>query len=145
MTEKGIYEIARMLEDTEAVEQEFRRAMNVLRGNVETKYVDKIHAVVRRHQQIVREHPSREVVLLKALREFTDENSIGSLNRAIETLQFLDTARSVGRDISELSALWKAGSIQMSSQESSKEGPQKKDNTVELTGLLLTLALCGKL
>lgn len=141
MSENTIFSLARTLQQTNGLEQDFARMMSSLKDSIETEYLQKIRDAADTEKQLSVEHPPREVTLLRALSAFTDDNGREQIDRMTRSLLFLHSMQHIRQNVQHLSAgnLLEARSAAGGTQED-LPSPQ----SAEMAALLLTLALADR-
>ena len=138
MSDNKIYEIARMINNSSPLNEDVVNALEVLRNNFQNNYVRRlVHAA---GSEKAKTHPSREVVLLKALKSFGDKNSMRNIDRAIEMLTTFQAINNVQYTLNTLKQ--NQTSIQMKSS-LAKNHPADiiSPSSINIAGLLLTMEL----
>ena len=141
MAKNELYELTRLIEDREGLQNDFTKVMELFRETLHKKYVTKIHAAANAQQDAVVEHPPKEVTLLRAMRAFTDETGQDKMDNIIQTLLFMNTVRNINEKVSDLTEGKNQMLQTMSSEGNLPAEPEFSENSTRITGLLLTLAL----
>ena len=143
MGEKNrIYELTRQLTNTNIIDEDVYHAIDILRDNFHKNYVRKLYLTAEGEEDKVKKKPPREVVLLRALKGFSSPAALPQIDQAIEMLTILRTAENIQGSLGQISKM--DSSIEM--QSSGEEVPEVVNPaSAQLTGVLLTLALLGKL
>jgi len=132
MSENTVYTLAKTLQKTDGLEKDFAQMLSALRDTVEKEYLLKIRSAANAETAFAKEHPPKEVTLLRALSAFMDEGGRAQLDRMTKGLMFVQ--RGVA-DFSEGNLL----------AARSAEGGAPEDlpsaQSARMAGLLLTLAL----
>ena len=146
MPEKDkIYELTKLVEHHDDLSENFYRTMQNLQESFQKKYVRKLYSALDSKQQFVKEHPSREVVLLRALKGYANEPGRGNIDRAIDMLMFFQTANTIKSSLYNIQNE-NTGRINMASNESGQDGEDSVSNAaISMTGLLMALAMTKKL
>ena len=128
MSENTVYTLAKTLQKTDGLEKDFAQMLSALRDTVEKEYLLKIRSAANAETAFAKEHPPKEVTLLRALSAFMDEGGRAQLDRMTKGLMFLHTLQHVQRGVADFS-----------------EGGAPEDlpsaQSARMAGLLLTLAL----
>lgn len=136
----GIYEITKLIGDKEGFEQDFSDIINSFKETLQKKYLSKLHSVANAQQSAVVEHPPKEVTLLRALREFTDESNKGQMNQMIDIMLFMNTVQNIQSNLSSLTQSHAQTIHQMSNGDEPAE-PDTFQSNAQIAGILLTMAL----
>ena len=139
MSENTVYTLAKTLQKTDGLEKDFAQMLSALRDTVEKEYLLKIRSAANAAAEaFAKEHPPKEVTLLRALSAFMDEGGRAQLDRMTKGLMFLHTLQHVQRGVADFSE----GNLLA---ERSAEGGAPEDlpsaQSARMAGLLLTLAL----
>lgn len=148
MGEKNrIYELTKQLTTTTPIDEDIYNAIDILKNNFHKNYVRKLYMAAEGEEDKVKKQPPREVVLLRALKGFTSPSALPQIDHAIEMLTLLRTAENIQDTLGKLPNNKKNIEMQSSGGEISGEEPDQEINPAgaQLTGVLLTLALLGKL
>ncbi|WP_458407161.1 hypothetical protein [Anaerotignum sp.] len=136
MSENTIYALARTLQQSNGLKQDFNQMLSALQNTIETEYLQKIRTAAKTEKTFSVEHPPKEVTLLRALSAFTDENGREQLDRISQSLMFLHTMQHIQQNVQALSA---GNLLEIRSAEGTEALPSP--HSVQMAGLLLTLAL----
>ena len=77
--------------------------LSALRDTVEKEYLLKIRSAANAETAFAKEHPPKEVTLLRALSAFMDEGGRAQLDRMTKGLMFLHTLQHVQRGVADFS------------------------------------------
>ena len=97
MSENTVYTLAKTLQKTDGLEKDFAQMLSALRDTVEKEYLLKIRSAANAETAFAKEHPPKEVTLLRALSAFMDESGQAQLDRMTKGLMFLHTLQHVPR------------------------------------------------
>lgn len=140
-----LYELTRMIDDKQTMESEFSDIFQTLRQMIQKKYVNKLHHVVESEQRDIKEHPPKEVNLLKAMREFTPPEQRQGFDRLIDMAMLMNTASKMRGDLSYIAEQSKPSVPRGNELTGSLHAMENEPNTLEesanITGILLTMAL----
>ena len=141
MSENTIYTLARTLQQTSGLKQDFSQMLSSLQNTIETEYLQKIRTAAKTEKSFSVEHPPKEVTLLRALSAFTDEKGREQLDRISQSLLFLHTMQNIQQNVQTFSAgtLLEARSADGNTAE---EMPSAR--SAQMAGLLLALALADQ-
>ena len=92
MSENTVYTLAKTLQKTDGLEKDFAQMLSALRDTVEKEYLLKIRSAANAETAFAKEHPPKEVTLLRALSAFMDEGGRAQLDRMTKGLMFLHPA-----------------------------------------------------
>lgn len=81
MSENTVYTLAKTLQKTDGLEKDFAQMLSALRDTVEKEYLLKIRSAANAETAFAKEHPPKEVTLLRALSAFMDESGQAQLDR----------------------------------------------------------------
>lgn len=138
MSENTVYTLAKTLQKTDGLEKDFSQMLSALQDTIEKEYLLKIRSAANAETAFAKEHPPKEVTLLRALSAFVDEGGKQQLDRMTKGLMFLHTLQHIQRGVSDFSegTLLAARSTEGGTTE---EPPSPR--SAKMAGLLLTLAL----
>lgn len=134
-----ILELTRLFENPDALSADLTDAMNSIRESLQKNYLRRLHAAANEQKTQTREHPPREVTLLRALKQFAGDNA-SAMDQVIDTLLFLTAFQNMQ---TELKAVKHRPRYTMRANEEGEAAPAA--DATDLTGLLLTLAFFEKL
>lgn len=140
MSENTIFSLARTLQQTDGLEQDFSRMLSSLKDSIETEYLRKVRDAASAEKQFSVEHPPREVTLLRALSAFTDDNGKEQIDRMTRSLLFLHSMQHIRQNVQSLSA---GNLLEARSADGTREDLPSPQST-EMAMLLLTLALADQ-
>lgn len=142
MNKNELYELTRLIGNSGGLENDFSQIMQLFKETLEKKYVSKLHAAAKSQELAVIESPSREVNLMRAVQAFTNENGHSQMDKMIEQLQLINAIKNINESVSSLSQ-----NREQMLQAMSADGKAPlieadfPENSPQLTGLLLTLAM----
>ncbi|MGE4213894.1 MAG: hypothetical protein AB7E42_03840 [Anaerotignaceae bacterium] len=142
-----IYELTKQLTNTNPIDEDIYNVIDTLKNNFHKNYVRKLYLAAEGEEDKVKKKPPREVVLLRALKGFSSPSALPQIDQAIEMLTLLRTAENIQGSLGQLSNAKKSIEMQSNGEEISGEEPVEEIDpaSAKLTGVLLTLALLGKL
>ena len=112
--------------------------LSALRDTVEKEYLLKIRSAANAETAFAKEHPPKEVTLLRALSAFMDEGGKQQLDRMTKGLMFLHTLQHVQRGVADFS---EGNLLAARSAEGGAPEDLPSAQSARMAGLLLTLAL----
>ena len=142
MSEHTLYALAKTLQNTSALEQDFSDMLSSLRNTVEKEYLLKIRSAASQEKSFAVEHPPREVTLLRALSAFTDDNGRQQIDRMAQSLLFLHTLQQVQRRVDTFSA--EGTLLEARSADGNKDPDPPSPQSARMAGLLLALTLADQ-
>ena len=90
MSENTVYTLAKTLQKTDGLEKDFAQMLSALQDTVEKEYLLKIRSAANAETAFAKEHPPKEVTLLRALSAFMDEGGRAQLDRMTKGLMSED-------------------------------------------------------
>lgn len=142
MSENTVYALAKTLQNTSALEQDFSQMLSALRNNIEKEYLLKIRSAADQERSFAVEHPPREVTLLRALSAFADDNGRQQIDRMTHNLLFLHALQQVQRRVDDFSS---AGSLlEARSADGTMDADPPSVHSARMAGLLLALTLADQ-
>lgn len=141
MSENTIFTLARTLQQTNGLEQDFARMLSSLKDSIETEYLQKIRDAASAEKQLSVEHPPREVTLLRALSAFTNDNGKEQIDRMTRSLLFLHSMQHIQQNVQSLSA---GNLLEARSNKGNPQDDLPSPQSTEMAVLLLTLALADQ-
>lgn len=138
MSENTVYTLAKTLQKTDGLEKDFAQMLSALRDTVEKEYLLKIRSAANAETAFAKEHPPKEVILLRALSAFMDEGGRAQLDRMTKGLMFLHTLQHVQRGVADFS---EGNLLAARSAEGGAPEDLPSAQSARMAGLLLTLAL----
>ncbi len=152
MSERNqLYELTRLIGDRSQLDQEVAEVFSVLRDTLQKRYVGKLHSAAEFEKRHAMEHTPREITLMKALREFTQEEQRPGIDRAIEMAFLMNTMQKVQEDLSSIAEearpIYKMddASIDPSKAQEMESKYSSARSSATVTGALLALALFHKI
>ncbi len=142
MAEKDrLYEVTRVLSNADPLNEEIAAAVHNLKNCFQKNYVRKIYMAADSEEKKVKNKPSREVVLLRALKAFTPPPQHHAIENTIETLNFFNAMQNVQHNLSKYQNDEKTITIR------SEEGEEAvvTSQNLQTTKALMLLALMGRL
>ncbi|MCI8342203.1 MAG: hypothetical protein HFE62_03190 [Firmicutes bacterium] len=137
--ENKIYEIARMIDGTTPLNDDVIKAFNILRENFQNNYVRRLVHAAGNEAESAKRNPSREIVLLRALKNFGGANSSANIDAAI---QMLTTFQAINSVQYKLNGLKQTQTISMKSSSGSGAPAETISNaSINIANVLLTLEL----
>lgn len=145
---KKLYELTKIIRDKSGMEEDMFQAFAGLRDAFGKKYLTKLHTVADIEQQQAHGNPSREVKLLRVLKEFMPQENHNSVNSIIETLLFLHTANHIHQEIgtvmqNDLPVY--INSNDPDAAQTAAQTEQENEMGAKMTELMLTLAMLHKI
>lgn len=142
-----IYELTKQLTNTNPIDEDVYNALDILKNNFHKNYVRKLYLAAEGEEGKVKKQPPREVVLLRALKGFSSPTALPKIDQAIEMLTILRTAENIQNSVGKISTPKKEIEMQSNGEDvNEQEAVEVIDPTsAKLTGVLMTLALLGKL
>ena len=140
MSEHTVYSLAKTLQNTGGLEQDFQKMLSDFRDTIEKDYLLKIRSAADFEKNMAASHPPREVTLLRALSAFLDEGGKQQVDRMAKSLLFLHTMQHIQQGVTDLSAgnLLEARSTNGAIP---SDEIQPSLQSAQMAGLLMTLVL----
>ncbi|MEA5083768.1 MAG: hypothetical protein VB018_06390 [Lachnospiraceae bacterium] len=142
-----IYELTKQLKNINPIDEDVYNAIDLLKNNFHKNYVRKLYLAAEGEEDKVKKKPPREVVLLRALKGFSSPTALPQIDNAIEMLTLLRAAENIQDSIGKISNPKKEIEMQSNGEKVNAEQPAEiiDPASAKLTGVLMTLALLGKL
>lgn len=96
-------EITSMITNQEHIRNDMVEITNVVKNLLNEKYILKINELVSQHREKVVNNPTKEVMLMYALKPFMKKEAQVSIDRMIELMNIMDAARGIGQEIRQVS------------------------------------------
>lgn len=141
MPENTIYSLARTLQQTNGLEQDFSKMLSSLRDTIEKEYLLKIRSAAHSEKTFAVENPPREVTLLRAVSAFTDEKGREQIDRMTRSLLFLHTMQHIRQGVD--GCVTDGHLLNARSAESTAE-ELPSARSAQMAGLLLALSLADQ-
>jgi len=135
---RKMYELIELMNDRQGIANDISDSASLLRNSLERRYVSKLHSIVDSEEDRVRHSPSREIMLIRALKGFTNPSRHESMDNIINVL----TAANVIRNI-DSSFISSENTIYNLSQDGENAAPQTTD--IASLKLLLLLTALGQI
>lgn len=78
-----IYEISQKMQDKEIVQNDMKEALGLVTNLFKTKYIDKIDCELKTNIKNIQNNPTKEIVLLNALKPFAEKDSHKNIDNII--------------------------------------------------------------
>ena len=99
MSDNIIYEITQMMSDKKSIDQDLNIAKEKVTSMFKDKYLSKINEAIDIQHQITELRPSKEVELLKAIKNFTPIQKQKKVDELIYNMMMLDTLSNIKEEI----------------------------------------------
>ncbi|MBE6008375.1 MAG: hypothetical protein E7235_04155 [Lachnospiraceae bacterium] len=138
MEQPKLYEALCLINGHNDLNAEISATAVNLRNILTNKYISSLYSAIDESREMAEKHPSREIVLLKALKSYTSDHGSKQINNIINTLTLFNAVSNINHSIdnfshTSVSALSKNNDICIN------------HNSAILTKLLLLLAVSGKI
>jgi hypothetical protein len=90
-----VYEIARMMNDKPAIQNDFNEAANLVKKMFEEKYISRMNGLIKSHRNKLAQNPSREITLFQAFCAYMPEEERKSAEKLIDNLYMMETLSSI--------------------------------------------------
>lgn len=90
-----IYEIAEKIQDKQNLENDMKEAFSLVSNLFKTKYIDKIQLELKNNIDNIKTNPTREIVLLNAIKPFIMENNHKNIDNVIDLVTSLSALSSM--------------------------------------------------
>ena len=87
---KKIYELVRLMNDRQGVESDILNSASSLRNSLEKRYISKLHSIVDGEREKVMRSPSREIMLIRALKGFMPSQRHEAMDGMINMLTVME-------------------------------------------------------
>ena len=141
MPENTIYALAKSLQHTKGLEQDFTQMLFNLKDTIEKEYLLKIRSAADAEKAFAVEHPPKEVTLLRAVSAFLDENGKQQVDRMTRGLLFLHSMQHIQHGVEKFSA---GNLLEARSADGSAETNPPSVRSAQMAGLLLALSLADQ-
>lgn len=141
MPENTVFNLARSLQQTNGLEQDFNQMLSSLRDTVEKEYLLKIRSAAHSEKNFAVENPPREVTLLRAMSSFADERGKEQIERLTQGLLFLHTMQHIQQSVEGCVS---GGHILEARSAEGAPEEMPSSHSARMAGLLLTLALADQ-
>ena len=138
MSESTVYALAQTLQKTDGLEKDFSQMLSSLQDTIEKEYLFKIRSAANNEKAFAKEHPPKEVTLLRAMSAFMDEGGKRQLDQMANGLLFLHTLQHIQRGVADFS---EGNLLAARSAEGGTAEELPSMQSARMAGLLLTLAL----
>ncbi len=136
MEDNKIFEALSLINSHNDIDNELNAAAQGIQDILRRKYVQKLYNAVNESRIEAQSHPSREVVLLKALKAYSGDTNCQKIDGIIDTFNFISTLNNINKSLNDVSI----DSVKALSQDNSISA-----SSVNITRLLLVLALFNRL
>ncbi|MDR1689475.1 MAG: hypothetical protein LBS21_12820 [Clostridiales bacterium] len=90
-----VYEIARMMNDKPAIQNDFNEAAKLVKKMFEDKYISRMNGLIKSHRNKLAQNPSREITLFQAFCAYMPEENRQSAEKFIDNLYLMETLSSI--------------------------------------------------
>ena len=104
MSERKIYEIAKLMNDRANIENDMASAMEMVTGLFRDKYVKRLNDAFIKCREGCAKNPSKEVQLLQALKPFMPENNHENLESAAQMIILMETLSNIKSEANTINA-----------------------------------------
>ncbi len=137
MINQNLSEAISLLSDHNDINAEILTATSNIQDILNRKYISRLHSIIDESREVAERYPSKEVVLLKALKGFSKEQNLQNIDRIINTLNFASTINNINHSLDPFS--------EASVSTMSKSSPSFSLCSANIMKILLLLALTGKI
>ncbi len=74
---------------------DLNKAGETVKKSFENNYMQKIHDAAKNEREIVNKKPSREIVMLRAFKNYASSDMVNRIDNVINTLTVLDTIKNI--------------------------------------------------
>lgn len=97
--ENPIYEITQQMSSRQNIDKDMQEAVSLITDMFRKKYINKLEQEIRTHQQRVKKEPPKEVVLLNAIKPFTEKNNHSSIDMLINAFEAYSAVLSIKNEL----------------------------------------------
>jgi len=138
MEQTKLYEAIRLINDHSDIDDELYTAANNLKNIFTHKYITGLYSAIEESMSTSQKYPSKDIILLKALKSYTSESGSKQIDNIINSINFINTLTNLNQGINcysnqSISALSKSTDSSISS------------SSIKLTKILILLIMLGKI
>ena len=139
MENDSTYELISLLSKPSYINTDLKRAFSLIQNAVENTYVKKIYQMAENENKKVNKSPSKEVVLLKAVKNFSSPQASAQIDRIITLFNTMDVINGINRSVLSYNP-----PINIKSSDE-KDEPENRKHIAAAADILFILALANRL
>ena len=139
MASSNLNDVFQFLNTINPIVSDISKAGETVKKSFDTNYMQRIYDAAKSEREKVKKHPSREVTLLRAFKNYADYNTASRIDSMIETINIIQTIMSIQHS----AALTQRPAIESASKDD--KTPSAQNNSfAEITSMLMALSLINK-
>lgn len=99
MSDENMNDVTGMLMNKEYIRKDIDEMTQLLKNMLKEKYISKMNDFVMKHKERTIKNPTKEVVLMEAIKPFLQKEDRLNLDRMIEMMNLINTARSIQMEV----------------------------------------------
>jgi uncharacterized radical SAM superfamily Fe-S cluster-containing enzyme len=135
----NINDLLSVLGNPAYLNSDMQRAFSMLQNGIENTYVKKIYQMAEKETERVKKQPSKEVILLRALKNYAAPEACRQIDRIIHILNTTDIIRHVNHSVLSYSP-----SIDIKSEDKKQSTPSAQ-GMAAMADILMLMALMKQL
>ena len=139
MASSNLNDVFQFLNTINPIVSDISKAGETVKKSFDTNYMQRIYDAAKSEREKVKKHPSREVTLLRAFKNYANYSTALKIDSMIETINIIQTIMSIQHS----AALNQRPSIESASK-SSKSSPAQNTQFNEITSILMALSLINR-
>ncbi len=139
MASSNLNDVFQFLNTINPIVSDISKAGETVKKSFDTNYMQRIYDAARSERDKVKKHPSREVTLLRAFKNYANHNTALRIDNMIETLNIIETIMSIQRS----AALNHIPAIESASKDGKAPTVQNTQFN-EITSILMALSLLNR-
>lgn len=102
--EENINEMSSMIMNKEYIRKDIVEITNLFKNMVQEKYISKMNDFAIKHKENAIKNPTKEVILMEAIKPFLEKEARFNIDRMIEMINIINTAKSIQMEVQNFKA-----------------------------------------
>lgn len=98
----NVSEITNMITNKDHVRNDMIEITNVVKDFLNEKYILKMNELISKHQEKVNSNPTKEVILMQAIKPFMQREAQLNIDRLIQMMNTLNAVRSIQQEFQQV-------------------------------------------
>jgi hypothetical protein len=99
MSKNIVYEVTRLVSDKSTIQKDITTAKDIVKTMFEEKYMSKVDEALKTHQALALEQPTKEVELLKAMKNFVPIENHAKVEEMIDTMVMMTAFSNISNEV----------------------------------------------
>lgn len=98
-SDTNIHEITSKIANKEYVRNDMIEITNIVRKILNEKYISKMNELFSQHQEMVINNPTKEVMLMQAIKPFMKKEAQLNIDKMIQIINIMNTAKNLQQEL----------------------------------------------